>query len=124
MQKYSDKKGYFREGKRIWILGYESSVVHKIKHFLGKLFFVIRNYVLIHMNLSVGQKRMVNTAFKKKNILMGEWKVFVTNSIWKVEKTKSASGSTAMTLSQLRQLYNQSFPKECEPALALQLAHN
>ena len=77
------------------------------------------------MNLSVGQKRMVNTVFKKKNILMGEWKGFVANSIiWKVEKTKSASGSTAMTLSQLRQLYNQSFPKECESALALQLAHN
>lgn len=59
MQKYSDRKGYFREGKRIWKLGYESSVFHKIKHFLGKLFFfVIRNYVLIHMNLSVGQDRV------------------------------------------------------------------
>ena len=47
----------------------------------ASFFFVIRNYVLIHMNMSVGQKRMVNTVFKKKNILMGEWKGFVANSI-------------------------------------------
>lgn len=42
------------------------------------------------MSLLVGQERIINTVFKKENILTGEWEGFVAKSvIWKVEKEAS-----------------------------------
>lgn len=42
------------------------------------------------MSLLVGQERIMNTVFKKENILRGEWEGFVAKSVvWKVENEAS-----------------------------------